>query len=99
MPGSKDGTFRRIIGWALASLAAVAIGTTLAHAEPGYPNRPVRIIVPYGPGGVADVTTRMVAQKLSERLGQQFVVDNRPGAGGIVAVEGRRHGRRRTATR
>jgi tripartite-type tricarboxylate transporter receptor subunit TctC len=85
MPGSRNGTFHRAIGWALAALGTAVLGTALAHAEPGYPNRPVRIIVPYGPGGVADVTTRMVAQKLSERLGQQFVVDNRPGAGGIVA--------------
>ena len=56
-----------------------------AGAEPGYPNRPVRILVPYGPGGVADTTVRLLAQKLNERLGQQFVIENRPGAGGIVA--------------
>jgi tripartite-type tricarboxylate transporter receptor subunit TctC len=54
-------------------------------AEPGYPNKPVRILVPYGPGGVADTTVRLLAQKLNERLGQQFVIDNRPGAGGILA--------------
>ena len=58
-----------------------------ARAEPGYPTRPVRIMVPYGPGGVADVTMRLVAQKLTERLGQQFVIDNRPGAGGILAAK------------
>jgi tripartite-type tricarboxylate transporter receptor subunit TctC len=57
-----------------------------AHAQSGYPDRPVRILVPYGPGGVADVTMRIVAQRLSERLGQQFVVENRPGAGGIIAA-------------
>jgi tripartite-type tricarboxylate transporter receptor subunit TctC len=65
--------------------AAFTIPVPSAHAQSGYPNRPVRIIVPYGPGGVADVTTRLVAQKLQVRLGQQFVIDNRPGAGGIVA--------------
>ena len=58
-----------------------------AHAQSGYPDRPVRILVPYGPGGVADVTMRIVAQRLSERLGQQFVVENRPGAGGIIAAQ------------
>jgi tripartite-type tricarboxylate transporter receptor subunit TctC len=58
-----------------------------ARAQSGYPARPVRVIVPYGPGGVADVTTRIVAQSLSDRLGQQFIVENRPGAGGIVAAQ------------
>jgi tripartite-type tricarboxylate transporter receptor subunit TctC len=57
-----------------------------AVAQSGYPNRPVRILVPYGPGGVADTTVRLLAQKLNERLGQQFVIENRPGAGGILAA-------------
>jgi len=52
-----------------------------------YPSRPVRIIVPYGPGGIADVTMRMVAQNLSQHLGQQFFIENRPGAGGIVGMQ------------
>src|SRR6266545_721671 len=62
-------------------------GPSLPAAAQGYPNRPVRIIVPYGPGGVADVTMRLIAQKLGERLGQQFIIDNRPGAGGILAAK------------
>jgi tripartite-type tricarboxylate transporter receptor subunit TctC len=69
----------------LLLLWAASLPAAPAFAEPGYPNRPVRIMVGYGPGGVADVTMRMLAQKLSERLGQQFIVDNRPGAGGILA--------------
>jgi tripartite-type tricarboxylate transporter receptor subunit TctC len=57
-------------------------------AQPaGYPTRPVRMLVPFSPGGATDVPGRIVAQKLSERLGHQVVVDNRPGAGGIVATE------------
>ncbi len=58
-----------------------------AQAESRYPDKPVRIILPFGPGGIADVTTRIVAQKLSERMGQNFYIDNRPGAGGIVAAK------------
>jgi tripartite-type tricarboxylate transporter receptor subunit TctC len=68
------------LAWAIAMVLP-----TSAQAQSGYPNRPVRIIVPYGPGGVADVTTRILAQKLGERFGHQFVIENRPGAGGIVA--------------
>ena len=62
-----------------------AVGRFRRRRSRAIPNRPVRILVPYGPGGVADTTTRLLAQKLQERLGQQFVIDNRPGAGGIVA--------------
>ena len=82
MPGTTMALSR--LAAALAALALLTIGS--AHAE--YPEKPVRIILPYGPGGVADVTTRMVAQKLGERMGQNFIIDNRPGAGGIVAAKG-----------
>ena len=58
----------------------------LARAD-SYPTRPVRIIVPYGPGGIADVTMRMVAQDLSPHFGQQFFIENRPGAGGVIGMQ------------
>jgi tripartite-type tricarboxylate transporter receptor subunit TctC len=70
-----------------AGIAAALMLCTPGLAEPGYPNRPVRIIVPYGPGGIADMTMRIVADKLTGKLGHQFIVDNRPGAGGIVAAK------------
>jgi tripartite-type tricarboxylate transporter receptor subunit TctC len=72
----------------LALLAAALVGPQHAPAaEHGYPNHPVRIIVPYGPGGVADTTMRIIADKLTQKFGQQFIIDNRPGAGGIVAAK------------
>lgn len=71
---------RAILG---ASLALPFLGVAAQAAWA--PDRPIRIIVPFGPGGVADLTARAVAAKISERLGQPAVVDNRPGAGGIVA--------------
>lgn len=55
-------------------------------AQTAYPNRPIRVIIPFGPGGFADITMRLVGQKLSERIGQQVVIENRPSAGGIVAA-------------
>src|SRR5688572_2571283 len=74
----------------LATIAAIAVVTVLAvgvsHAQP-YPNKPVRIVVPYTAGGPADVLVRGLGQRLSEKWGQQVVVDNRPGANEIVAAE------------
>jgi tripartite-type tricarboxylate transporter receptor subunit TctC len=67
--------------WAL--IAAGLISSVSAQAA-DYPTKPVRIFVPYGPGGVGDLTMRLVADKMSQNLKQQFIIENRPGAGGIV---------------
>lgn len=69
-----------------AVVAALCAGLSPASADTAYPTRPVRVIVPFGPGGIADITARVVAEKLSEKLGQQFIIDNQPGAGGITAA-------------
>ena len=73
---------------AWASLAASTVFTT---ATPGYsqqyPTKPVRVIVPFAPGGGSDSTARQFSNKLSEYLGQQFIVDNRGGAGGLIGME------------
>ena len=73
----------RIAAALLATIAAMGA----AHAQSDYPNRPVQLIVPYGAGGIADVGMRILADKLTGRLKQQIVVENRPGAGGIVAAK------------
>lgn len=64
-------------------VAAAALDT----AAQGYPSRPVRLVIPYSAGGATDVPGRIIAQGLAERLGQQIVVDNRPGAGGAIGAE------------
>lgn len=66
---------------ALAALAAVAGASYAAD----WPSRPVRIVVPFGPGGIADLTARAVADALARRLAQPVIIDNRPGAGGVAA--------------
>jgi tripartite-type tricarboxylate transporter receptor subunit TctC len=66
--------------------AAAAFALPRAAAAQAYPSRPVRIILPFGAGGVADVTSRLAAEKLGEKLGQRFVIENQPGAGGITAA-------------
>lgn len=83
------GHYRRpaIAGAAVvAVIAMLGAGPGVAQQNP-YPDHPVALIVPYGPGGVADVGMRLLGDKLSNRLHQQFVIENRPGAGGIVAAQ------------
>lgn len=76
---------RRTAVFALPLMAA-GLAAPAARAEAKYPDHPVRVILPFGPGGVADVTARLVAQALSEKLGQNFFIENMPGAGGITAA-------------
>jgi tripartite-type tricarboxylate transporter receptor subunit TctC len=78
---------RRNIAIVAALSAAAMAATSAARSQSDYPNRLVTLIVPYAAGGVADVGMRLIGGKLSSRLSQQFVVENRPGAGGIVAAQ------------
>src|SRR5262245_2210298 len=76
---------RRTICQAMA-VAPLAFAAGRAGAQGHYPGKPVRFVLPFGAGGVADVTSRLAAEKLGEKLGQRFVVENQPGAGGINAA-------------
>jgi tripartite-type tricarboxylate transporter receptor subunit TctC len=91
---ARRGYDRRIVsGWVRIAACAViavslAIGSTAASVNAqSYPNKPVRFILPFPPGGPTDMLGRLIGQKMSENLGQPFVPENRPGAGGNVGME------------
>jgi len=82
----KNSPRRRLLAASLAStLAVCSLGT--AHAQAGYPNKPIRLVVPFVTGGVTDASARIVAEKLGQELGQAVVVDNKPGAAGNIGTQ------------
>ncbi len=74
-------------GLMVATPSVRAANTSTPDPTRDYPNRPIRYILPNGPGSNADIFTRILAQKLSEHFGQQVVVDSRPGAGGMLGID------------
>jgi tripartite-type tricarboxylate transporter receptor subunit TctC len=76
---------RAVLSWFGA--AALPSFGRLAHAQERFPSRPISLLVPFGPGGIADLTARAVAEVMSQRLGQPIVVENKPSAGSIVASQ------------
>jgi len=72
---------------AMVSAACIALGGASAQAQDKYPTKPVKILVPYAPGGATDIVARIIGEQLRIILGQSFVVENKPGAFGILAVE------------
>jgi tripartite-type tricarboxylate transporter receptor subunit TctC len=74
----------------LAAIVMLALGAgsvAVPAAQSAYPQRPVRVVIPFPPGGTSDILTRIMGEKLTPALGQQVIVDNRPGAGGVIATD------------
>ena len=76
--------FSRALSFALGSVALAA--ASVAHAQ-GFPNKPVRVVVPFAAGSIGDIATRIIGQKFTENAGQQMIVDNQPGANAIIGTE------------
>jgi len=77
--------FHRAGGAAATGLLAITFASAGAAQE--FPSRPVRLVIGFAPGGIADISSRLLAHALAEKMGQPFIIDNRPGAGGIVSAE------------
>jgi tripartite-type tricarboxylate transporter receptor subunit TctC len=78
---------RLAAAFALGTALLAATFTSQAAAQSDFPNKPIRLIVPFAPGGLADITMRIVGERMGERLGQRIVIDNRPSGGGIAAAQ------------
>lgn len=78
---------RQAISTMAGIVAAIGVGPTAAQSSSSYPNRPIRVVVPYAPGGPVDVTARILAEPLSRHLGKSVVVDNKPGGNAAIGTE------------
>src|ERR1700761_626342 len=81
------GRLRGFLAVAFVAIAFIATNSAATRAEDAYPSRPVHIFVPYPPGGAVDIVARTLGDELSRRWGQSVVIENRPGAGGVIAEQ------------
>jgi tripartite-type tricarboxylate transporter receptor subunit TctC len=86
VPITRRQVSKMLVATPLAGSTAAALLPASAGAQATYPSRPVRFVLPFGAAGVADITSRIAAEKLGDKLGQRFVVENQPGPGGIAAA-------------
>ena len=86
VPITRRQVSKMLVATPLTASTAAALLPASAGAQATYPNRPVRFVLPFGAAGVADITSRIAAEKLGDKLGQRFVVENQPGPGGIAAA-------------
>jgi tripartite-type tricarboxylate transporter receptor subunit TctC len=77
----------RRVGSILLAACCLAVAATAASAQDKYPSKPVKVVVPFGPGSATDIVIRIVGEQMRPILGQQFVIENKPGAFGIIAIE------------
>src|SRR5689334_22411905 len=87
VPGRIDMVVEHRKWWLWMALAILCAAPTPALSQASYPTKPVRLIAPFPPGGTSDVLSRILAQKLSDALGRQVIVENRPGAGANIGHE------------
>ena len=87
--------FLRVISFGLICIVSLATGSSPSSAADAYPNRPVHWLIGFAPGGPVDIVARIMSQWLSDRLGQQFIVENRTGSGGNIAAAARASGKPR----
>jgi tripartite-type tricarboxylate transporter receptor subunit TctC len=81
-----DRVYQRFFSAITLVVFALSVSAVSSHADAKYPDKPVRIVLPFAAGGVADITARIIAEKLTDRLGQRFYIENQAGAGGIAAA-------------
>ena len=85
VPVLRRTALQGVLRMGVASLVSICL-SSLAVAQEAYPNKPIRLVVPFAPGGVTDTSGRLIAEHLGKRLGQQIIVDNKPGASGNIGT-------------